>query len=569
MLAAAAAIQCGGDDTGGGSAGAGGSGGSAGSRAGSAGNATAGGSAGGTSGGGGAGGMAGTLGNAGTAGTAGAAGSPIDAGLDTGKPDVATGEAGDASYPGLDKINHIVVIYLENWSFDSLYGEFAGAEGLTQAYLAPKQVDQNGVAYTTLPQVEPALGGGDAGATAVDGGVLAFPNAPFPLQPYLGLNSVTKNDLVHRFYQEQMQINGGKMDSFVSVSNAQGMVMGYFHTADLPLAAEAHKYTLCDHFFHGAFGGSFLNHIWLISAAAPVFSGAPANIVATLPDAGAPDGGTLLLGRDPGTGLPVGDGVVTPDGYVINTAFSVNTPHPATAATSQLVPNQTMPTIGDRLTDKAISWAWYSGGWNAALAAADIVNDAGVEAGAGSEAGIAAAAAKFQYHHQPFIFFEKYKDGTAAKAAHLKDETDMMAAIAAGTLPAVSFLKPVGLDNEHPSYTDVLTGDNHVLGVINAIRANSALWKDTAIIVTYDEHGGWYDHVAPPKVDRWGPGSRVPAIVISPYARKAYVDKTVYDTTSILTLIEHRYGLAPLADRDSKVNDLTSAFDFTQNPDGG
>jgi phospholipase C len=475
----------------------------------------------------------------------------------------AVDSATQDAQPGLGKLNHFVVIYLENWSFDSLYGEFAGAEGLSSpgATNAHKQVDVNGAEYAALPQVEPALGGTDAGAAAPDGAVLLFPNAPFALDDYLTLGSKTVNDLVHRFYQEQMQINGGLLDEFVSVSNAQGMVMGHFHTAGLPLAAVAADYTLCDHFFHAAFGGSFLNHQWLIAAASPVFPNAPSNVVATLGD----DGGGPFLARDPSTGLPVGDGFVTPDGYDVNTSYSVNTPHPSNVPANQLVPNQTIPTIGDRLSAKGIDWAWYSGGWNDAVTAATITAEAGLEAGAASEAGIATAAGAFQYHHQPFIYFENYKDGTAAKAAHLKDEVDFMAAVQAGTLPAVSFVKPIGISNEHPQYADVITGENHVKALITAIQ-NSSIWSDTAIIITYDENGGFWDHVAPPVVDRWGPGTRVPAIIVSPFARRHAVDHSVYDTTSILATIEHRYGLAALSTRDATMHDLTPAFDFTQTP---
>jgi phospholipase C len=529
------------------------------------------GSAGASTGGAGHGGGAGssTTGNAGTGGaatggsggtaggTAGSAGA-VDAGGDAPATD------GGA---GLAKLNHVVVIYLENWSFDSLYGEFDGAEGLSSAaaMAAPKQIDVNGTAYTTLPQVEPALGGGDAGATSADGGALAFPNAPFALDPYFGPTVVTKNDLVHRYYHEQMQINGGKMDSFVSISNARGMTMGYFHTSDLPLAAVAKSYTLCDHFFHAAFGGSFLNHFWLIAAASPTFPSAPMNLVAKLGDAG-----TGLLDRDPATGFPLNDGRVTPDGFVVNTSYSVNTPHPPSEPVVNLVPNQTFPTIGDKLSDKGIDWAWYAGGWNNAVAAANIAYDAGPDAAAASEAGMAADAAKFQYHHQPFVFFEKYKDGTAAKAAHLKDEADFIAAVAGGTLPPVSFVKPVGIENEHPNYTDVITGENHVASLVTAIK-NSTLWKDTAIIITYDENGGFWDHVSPPKADKWGPGTRVPAIVISPFARKGYVDKTVYDTTSILGLIQKRWALDPLPGVTARqmagtAGDLSKAFDFSQTP---
>jgi acid phosphatase len=94
----------------------------------------------------------------------------------------------------------------------------------------------------------------------------------------------------------------------------------------------------------------------------------------------------------------------------------------------------------------------------------------------------------------------------------------------------------------------------------------SPYWADTAIIITYDENGGFWDHFAPPKGDRWGPGTRVPAIIISPYAKKGYVDHTQYDTSSILKLIETRWGLAPLGPRDAAPNGLTNAFDFAQSP---
>jgi phospholipase C len=91
---------------------------------------------------------------------------------------------------------------------------------------------------------------------------------------------------------------------------------------------------------------------------------------------------------------------------------------------------------------------------------------------------------------------------------------------------------------------------------------DSPNWKNAVVIVTYDENGGFWDHVAPPKVDRLGPGSRVPAIIISPFARRGFVDHTTYDTTSILALIEHRFGLAPLGTRDAAANDMSAAFDL-------
>ena len=86
-------------------------------------------------------------------------------------------------------------------------------------------------------------------------------------------------------------------------------------------------------------------------------------------------------------------------------------------------------------------------------------------------------------------------------------------------------------------------------------------WDGTAIIITYDENGGRWDHVPPPRVDRWGPGMRVPTVVISPFAKRRYVDHTYYDTTSILKLIERRWSLPPLGPRDAAANDLSNVFD--------
>lgn len=96
--------------------------------------------------------------------------------------------------------------------------------------------------------------------------------------------------------------------------------------------------------------------------------------------------------------------------------------------------------------------------------------------------------------------------------------------------------------------------------LVAAVKA-SPYWSSTVVVVTYDENGGRWDHLAPPVVDRWGPGTRVPTLIISPLARKGYLDHTSYDTTSILRLIELRWGLKPLGQRDARANDLTNALD--------
>ncbi|HXM58021.1 MAG TPA: alkaline phosphatase family protein [Candidatus Dormibacteraeota bacterium] len=425
----------------------------------------------------------------------------------------------------LSRIDHIVVIYQENWSFDSLYGKFPGANGLANAGDSVKQVDKSGQPYATLPR---PIDNNQKPAAPDPRFPANLPVQPFDAAKYVP-DDMKTGDLVHRYYQEQYQIDGGKMDKFIAWSDAAGLVMSYYDATSLPEGKLAQQYVMDDNFFHAAFGGSFLNHIFLICACAPSFFNAPASAVAKL-DA---------------NGVMVQDGSVTPDGFAVNTSFSVNTPHPATAAPASLVPNQSLPTIGDRLNDRNLSWAWYSGGWNDAIAGHP--------------------DPLFQFHHQPFVYFTRYADGTQLKKDHLKDEQDFLAAAKGGALPAVSFVKPIGEDNEHPGYADLLRGQQHVADLVQAVQ-QGANWKDTMVVITYDEHGGRWDHVAPPKVDQWGPGTRVPTIVISPLAKKGFVDHTQYDTTSILRTIEQRWDLPPLASRDARAASLVNALDPAQAP---
>jgi acid phosphatase len=145
--------------------------------------------------------------------------------------------------------------------------------------------------------------------------------------------------------------------------------------------------------------------------------------------------------------------------------------------------------------------------------------------------------------------------------SHLKDEADFFADLAVGSLPAVAFVKPIGDDNEHPGYATLAAGQQHIARLVKAVQ-DSSVWPHAVIIVTYDEHDGRRDHVPPQVIDRWGPGQRVQAVIISPFARKGFVDHTQYETVSILKFIATRWGLPPLEERDRYANDLTHAFEF-------
>jgi phospholipase C len=184
----------------------------------------------------------------------------------------------------------------------------------------------------------------------------------------------------------------------------------------------------------------------------------------------------------------------------------------------------------------------------------------------------------FQFHHQPFNYYANYAPGTPGRT-HLQDEQELMNLIddsgSQCNLDSVSFDKPIGLENEHPGYTSVSRGSNHLVGLLKSIEG-SACAKDTMVIVTYDEFGGQWDHVPPPGQggtpgphDLWGPGSRIPALVLAPRLRGNFaVDNSQYDTTSILATIEQRFGLAPLSSRDAAVNTLSNVFDAKQVPGG-
>ena len=418
-------------------------------------------------------------------------------------------------------IDHVIVIYQENWSFDGLFGKFPGANGIDGASATSlTQTDKDGRPYATLPpaiDTRPQPPVPDARIPA------ELPVAPFDLAPYVPPTSRTGNP-IHRFYHQQLQINGGRMDRFVAWTNVGGLAMSYYDATNMPLGRLAREFVLADNFFHAAFGGSFLNHMWLVCACTPQWPDAPADLRARL----GPDGALLQ------------DGEVTPDGYVVNTAYTANTPHPARITDPHhLVPNLTLPTIGDRLDAKGVSWAWYAGGWRDALAGTPHT--------------------RFAYHHQPFAYFARWADGTPAKAKHLRDESDFLSDVAAGRLPAVAFVKPLGIHNEHPNTSEPLTGQQHVAELVQAVRA-SAIWPRTLIVITYDENGGRWDHVAPPVGDRWGPGVRVPTVIVSPLVKRGHVDHSRYDTTAILKLIETRWGLAPLGARDAAQVPLTGAF---------
>jgi phospholipase C len=144
------------------------------------------------------------------------------------------------------------------------------------------------------------------------------------------------------------------------------------------------------------------------------------------------------------------------------------------------------------------------------------------------------------------------------------NQSQFLPDVAGGRLPAVSWLIPPGPLSDHPPYS-MCEGENWTVGILNALM-QSPQWRSTAVIVTWDDFGGFYDHVPPPHVDLYGLGPRVPALVISPWARRGFVDHTTLEFSSVLAFIERIFRLAPLGDRDSAAADMLEAFDFSQRP---
>ena len=487
------------------------------------------------------------------------------------------------------QVNTIVVIFAENQGFDKLYGTFPGANGVPtgSAYIPQTDRDAANTVLGSLPQTWGGVTAAGQSPVVTQAQSAGLPNAPFSIETgfragsgaTLAQGTITR-DLYHRFYENQMQINGGKNDKFVAYADSGGLVMGTYDGSKMAMWNVARNFVLADNFFQGVFGGSFLNHQYLICACAPEYPNADTAVARpTIAAVDRDANGNFTNRLSIATGSPASamdgppqfvlSGNITPKNYFGDGTFrAVNTMQPpyqpsgnAPAATDTTklfadptrpttLPPQTQQTIGDLLTAKGVNWAWYSGAWNSTLSTATGDRNFPPSATAGS-------APNFQFHHHPFNYFQNFDPATHAadRAAHLKDYTDMVAAAAAGTLPPVVFYKPEGDLNQHPGYASMAIGDAHLADVISKLQA-SPQWAHMIVVVTYDENGGAWDHVAPPKGDLLGPGTRIPAIVISPFARNGTVDHTPNDTASVLRLITRRFGLPTLPGLTARDNAL-------------
>jgi len=498
----------------------------------------------------------------------------------------------------LKEIEYFIIIYQENRSFDFMFGDFPGANGIPDQVPPQLQFSNNptdpysdGLPYETLPQPKTQelflFGDNILDPRFPDD----LPNEPFLMDPFVDSFSPniflsSTGDPVHRFYQCIGQINEGEMDKFVAWASTDwpgepavdALIMGYTDQQNSPLLGLAKEYVLNDNFFQSMYGGSAPNH-WVL------ISGQPLRWVEGLNDPRMQvTGGVIKLNAQ---NLPADkddDGWLTPNGWVVNNPQDSG---PEWDYKDFLPPPdlQTNPTIGDRLLDAGVSWKWYAQYLDAipGINGSDDINEELKDISAmevelfrdgaaqvGDDKAVAAynfvldtpgafdlvigATINGWYTVNPFTYFKNFKVGSQNAKNHLTDITNFKKDLENGTLPQVSFIKHLFPDDEHPADSDLLQGQMAVADIVEQVK-NSDIWDKSAIIITYDENGGFWDHVAPPNGKgfdntvegfKFGPGPRVPCVVVSPFGKKGYVDSNPYQTTSITRMLEIRYGLEPV-----------------------
>ncbi len=415
----------------------------------------------------------------------------------------------------LNQVQYFIIVYMENQSFDGMFPFYPGADGIQ--FAGPRVVQRNldgsvipGYVYTndtakntyvSASAIEPS-----------DAYPLKLPAHPYDLLPIAPTSSLV-GDMVHQFVNEQRQIHGGAMDLVAAWSNNPGLVESSYDSAALgsPIAQLAASGVLCDHFFHSAFGDTWHNEFFFISGGPAVWLGPPSPSLEINQDATSPTDSTLAR----------------PLATVGGQTFIVQFPPDFQKGPVAGQTLQTAPTIGDRLSQAGVTWTYYG-------SADPEIN--------------------------PFLWFQNYQVGSPGYQAHF--QPDFLTAVQGGTLPQVSFVRPNLDESEHPDISTYDAGQQFLAQVVGAVRANPDIWSQCAIIITFDENGGRWDHVSPPPVapDGLGPGMRVPTLVLSPFVTAGRVDHTPYESVSVLKTLQLRYGLAPLTQRVSDATDMSHAF---------
>jgi phospholipase C len=326
-----------------------------------------------------------------------------------------------------------------------------------------------------------------------------------------GIPQRLSEDLVHSYARALADYHGGAMDGFGYSRFARKAAYTEALRTDVPIYWRwAERYVLADRFFASANGPSFPNHLFTIAAQSAGTHDNPRPDPEAVIQAGS--GFRKVWGCDARPGQTVD--VVNEEGYI-----------------SSVPPCFDVPTEGDLLNEAAIPWAYYSASY--------------------AQKGYIWSAYDAIRHVRQTDQWQK----------HVFPTDQLVRDIEADRLPPVTWVTPRFQLSDHPEYS-ICWGESWTAEVVNAIM-RSPMWKDTAIFLTWDDWGGYYDHVAPPQVDAFGLGMRVPLIVISPYAREGFVDHTTGEFSSVLKFVESNWDLPHLTRRDRSASDLREAFDFS------
>ena len=531
----------------------------------------------------------------------------------------AQARAADTVRATATPIEHLIVVVGENISFDALFATYEPPPGESVANLLSRGiVDRNGgpgphfadaqqreASMRDRYEVTPAKSGAlqslpQPGTTYARGLPRAaldmrfpseLPNGPFRITRYVSYESVV-GDPVHRFFQMWQQVDGGKNDLFVWVAltsgegstkrddpasgtNQGGIAMGFYSMAsgDAPYFRElARQYALADNYHQPVMGGTGANFIALSTGHAAVYledgkpakpppnqiedpdprpgtnnwykhSGYRAGSYTACADASQPGVKAIrdYLGRLPYRAF--NDGNCAPGSYYLVNNYPPGysfdgTPQPR-GASKYVLPPQVTPNVGTALAAKGVSWKWYSGGRTASGINKDLY-----------------CPICDPLTHSTAVMTGPLRGNLQGLDAFFRDLAEEK------TLPAVSFVIPPNPESGHPAYSTVFALERFVRDLVAKVQASPA-WDRSAILITTDEGGGFYDGGYVQAIDFFGDGTRIPLLAVSPFARKGHVDHTYYDHASVLKFIERNWRLPPLAanSRDSLPNPIMNGPD--------
>ena len=459
--------------------------------------------------------------------------------------------------PTATPIKHLVVIFQENVSFDHYFATYpnaANSDGST-FHAAPNTPSVNGLNSALLND---------------------NPNSSNPER--LSHSQPLTCDQNHDYTPEQQAFDHGLMDKFVQFTNTAscsspdiglpGLVMDYYDGNTVTAMWNyAQNFAMSDNSYNTQFGPSSPGALNLV--AGQTHGASPATL------SGVIDNGSAYGDADPAF-----------DDCSSGSTFSM-----------------TGQNVGDMLNASNISWGWFQGGFRPTSSTGGKATCASSHTNIGG-----AKVTDYSPHHEPFQYYSSTSNphhtapasvgeiGHGGPANHQYDITDFTAALNAGDLPSVSYLKAAKYQDGHPGYSDPLDEQNFVVNTINALQRSDA-WSSTAVVVAYDDSDGWYDHVMPPIVngststedalqaagvcgnsqpsvlggfeDRCGYGPRTPLLVVSPFAKRNFVDNTLTDQTSILRFVEDNWlGGARIANSfDHLAGTLDNMFDFGSSSD--